>query len=52
LIAVIGLAFIATAALAVNWLVEALRTYDPKYYEPKDLDRQAYEKERAKEGQK
>lgn len=52
LIALIGLVFIATAAFAVNWLVEALRTYDPKYYEPKDLDRQAFEKSRAKEGQK
>lgn len=52
LIGVIGLIFIATAAFAVNWLVEGLRTYDPKYYEPKDLDRQAYEKERAKAAQK
>lgn len=52
LIALIGLAFIAAAAFAVNWLVEALRTYDPKYYEPKDLDRRTYEQERMKERQK
>ena len=52
LIALIGLAFIATAALAVNWLVEALWTYDPKYYEPKDLDRQTYEQERMKARQR
>src|SRR5574341_317180 len=25
------------------WLIDAMRTYDPKYYEPKDLERERYE---------
>jgi len=47
----IGLLFIAVAAFAVNWLTDALRTYDPKYYEPKDLERQRYQEERRKQRQ-
>lgn len=46
LIALIGLAAIAIAAYAFLWLTKSLETYDPKYYEPKDLERQRYEFQR------
>jgi hypothetical protein len=40
LIILMGSAAIATAAYATVWLVESLRSYDPKYYEPKDIERE------------
>lgn len=46
LIALIGLAAIAIAAYAFLWLTKSLETYDPKYYEPKDLERERYQIER------
>jgi hypothetical protein len=46
LIALIGLAAIAIAAYAFLWLTKSLETYDPKFYEPKDLERQRYEFQR------
>lgn len=52
LIVLIGLAVIAIAAYGVDWWVEQFRTYDPKYYEPKDIERQGYEQQRRLEGPK
>ena len=52
LMGLIGLVCIAVAVFAANWLVEGLRVYDPKYYEPKDLELQAYEKEPTRTGQR
>jgi hypothetical protein len=31
------------AMYGLLWLIDAMRTYDPKYYEPKDLERERHE---------
>jgi hypothetical protein len=49
LIALIGLAVIAVAAYGFVWWIEQFRTYYPKYYEPKDIERQKFEQERGLE---
>lgn len=35
-----GLFLMAVAAYGLVWLMEALRTYNPSFYEPKDIERQ------------
>jgi len=52
LITLIGLAVVALAAYGSDWWIEQLRTYYPKYYEPKDIERQGYEQQRHLEGPK
>ncbi len=52
LIVLIGLAVIAIAAYGFDWWIDQLRTYSPKYYEPKDIQRQEYEQQRRLEGPK
>lgn len=49
LIALIGLAGIAVAAYGLLWLINNLQTYDPRYYEPKDLERERYQIQRLPE---
>ena len=39
----VGLVVMAGAAYGLVWMLEALRVYDPKYYEPKDIERQWHE---------
>lgn len=50
LIALIGLAAIAIAAYGLLWLVNGLQTYDPKFYEPKDIERERYQTQGRPEG--
>ena len=52
LMALIGLAVIVVVAYGVNWWIEQFRTYYPKYYEPKDIERQKFEEQRRLEGLK
>jgi PilZ domain-containing protein len=52
LMVLIGLAVIAIAAYGFVWWVEQFRTYYPKYYEPKDIERQGYEQQQRQEGPK
>ena len=53
LIVLIGLAVIAIAAYGLDWLVEQFKGYYPKYYEPKDIERQEYQQQqKLEEGQK
>lgn len=49
LILLISAASIAAAAYGLVWLIEAVRTYDPMYYEPKDLERERHELQRKVE---
>ncbi len=49
LILLISAAFLAIAAYGLVWLIEAMRMYDPKYYEPKDLERERHELQRQLE---
>jgi len=49
LILLISAASIAIAAYGLVWLIEAMRTYDPKFYEPKDLERERHELQRKLE---
>jgi hypothetical protein len=51
-IALVGLAAIAIAAFGFNWWVEQSKMYHPKYYEPKDIERQGYEEGQRLEQQK
>lgn len=44
---VIGLVLMAGAAYGLVWLLEMLRVYDPKYYEPKDIERHWYDLRRG-----
>lgn len=46
LIGIIGLVGIAIVAYAFLWLTKSLERYDPKHYEPKDIERQRYESQR------
>ena len=52
LIVLIALGAIAVAAFGIVWLTESLQRYDPKFYEPKDLERQRYELQRLPDDQK
>ena len=49
LIALIGLAVLAVAAYGLSWWLEQFGAYSPKYYEPKDIERQWYEQQRRQE---
>jgi hypothetical protein len=49
LILLISAVSIAVAAYGLVWLIDAMRTYDPKYYEPKDLERERHELQRKLE---
>lgn len=49
LIVLIGSAAIATAAYGLVWLVESMHSYHPKYYEPKDIEREGHEFQRRLE---
>jgi hypothetical protein len=43
LMILIGVLLMAVAAYGLVWLLEAMRQYDPKYYEPKDIERYQYQ---------
>lgn len=43
LILLVSAGSIAMAMYGLLWLIDAMRTYDPKYYEPKDLERERHE---------
>jgi hypothetical protein len=45
--ALVGLAVMACAAYGLVWILEALRLYDPKFYEPKDVERQWHQRQQA-----
>jgi hypothetical protein len=51
-IALMGLAAIAIVAYGFNWWIEQSRVYHPKYYEPKDIERQGYEEMQRLEQQR
>jgi hypothetical protein len=42
----------ALAAAGLLWLLEAMRAYNPQYYEPKDVERERYEVQRLLDGAK
>lgn len=46
LILLINAVSIAVAAYGLVWLIEAMRRNDPKYYEPKDIERERHELQR------
>lgn len=46
LICALAVGLIAAAAAGLVWLLENLRTYNPTYYEPKDIERERYELQR------
>jgi hypothetical protein len=43
LLGLLGFVFMVGAAAGLVWLMEAFRTYNPSYYEPKDIERQLHE---------
>jgi hypothetical protein len=45
LIILVGLLVIAVVAYGLDRLIESLRTYQPSYYEPKDVERQMHEQQ-------
>jgi hypothetical protein len=48
--ALVGLVLIAITTAGLVWLMEAFRNYNPKYYEPKDFERERYEIQRRSGG--
>jgi hypothetical protein len=46
----LGLLVIAAASYVLVWMLEVFRVYDPKYYEPKDMERQRFEERRGVPG--
>ena len=52
LMVLIGLAVIAIATYGFDWWVQQFKIYYPKFYEPKDIERQGYEQRRLEEGAK
>ena len=42
----IAFGLMALAAAGLVWLLEAMRAYNPQYYEPKDVERERYEIQR------
>jgi hypothetical protein len=42
LIVLVGAASIAIAAYGLGWFMDAMRAYDPQYYEPKDIERERH----------
>lgn len=49
LILLVSAVSIAVAAYGLVWLIEAVRMYNPKYYEPKDIERERHELQRELE---
>lgn len=49
MLALIGLIVISAVAYGLVWMLESLRSYDPKFYEPKDIDRERFELQRRLE---
>jgi hypothetical protein len=43
LLVLFGFALMVAAAAGLVWLMETFRTYNPSYYEPKDIERQIHE---------
>ena len=41
-----ALCLIALTAAGLVWLLETFRTYNPAYYEPKDMERERYQNRR------
>jgi len=48
-VGIISLAMLALAAYGLVWLIEEFRGYRPQYYEPKDIERQQFQKRQAGE---
>ena len=48
----IAFGLMALAAAGVVWMLEAMRAYNPQYYEPKDVERERYEVQRPSDGAK
>jgi len=48
----IALGLMALAAAGLMWLLEAMRAYNPQYYEPKDIERERHEIQRNSDGAK
>jgi PilZ domain len=48
----IALGLMALAAAGLVWLLEAMRAYNPQYYEPKDVERERYEAQHPSDGVK
>jgi hypothetical protein len=45
-LALLGLVLIALASAGLVWLMDSFQNYNPKYYEPKDIERERYEMQR------
>jgi hypothetical protein len=45
-IGLVALTIIAGTTAGLVWLMEHFRVYAPKYYEPKDIERERYEMQR------
>jgi PilZ domain len=48
-VGVISLALLALAAYGLVWLIEEFRAYRPRYYEPKDIERQQFQQRQGGE---
>ena len=48
----IALGLMALAAAGLVWMLEAMRAYNPQYYEPKDIERERHEIQRTSDGAK
>jgi hypothetical protein len=48
----IALGLMALAAAGLVWMLEAMRGYNPQYYEPKDIERERHEMQRSSDGAK
>ncbi len=42
----LAIACMAMAAYGLVWLLDAMRLYSPKYYEPRDIERYLYQRDR------
>jgi hypothetical protein len=49
-LALLSLVLMAGAAYGLVWMLEALRVYNPTYYEPKDIERQLFEQQKGQPG--
>jgi len=49
LIFLVSITSMVLAMYGLLWLIDAMRSYDPKYYEPKDLERERYELQQQRE---
>jgi hypothetical protein len=48
-VGLISLALLALAAYGLVWLIEEFRAYRPRYYEPKDIERQQFQQRQGSE---